>query len=121
MAGPAVWVRGWGSFRPRPILSFHSPPFLVSRQQRQDKALLITETRRRFEAEYLPGERLSGAAGGAGGGVGEQVAWERWASSVDVVYWACSVSFFPGGLSLSKVSGWVLLLFLWVAEATGWR
>lgn len=34
---------------------FHVPP--VSRSQQQDKAALIAETRRRFEAEYLPGER----------------------------------------------------------------
>lgn len=67
-------------------LPFTPLPFLVSPQQRQDKAALISETRRRFEAEYLPGERVVGPG------------------SVDVVSGACPVSFFTRGLHVSPVS-----------------
>lgn len=60
--------RGAGA-DPSPGLSlpFTPPlPFVVSPQQRQDKAVLISETRRRFEAEYLAGERRGGGLRGCG-------------------------------------------------------
>lgn len=45
-------------------------------QQRQDKAALVNETRRRFEAEYLPGKHF-GRGGGGRGGMGALWLWSQ--------------------------------------------
>lgn len=77
------WARRSGggpepSRAPALSLPFTPLPFLISPQQRQDKAALISETRRRFEADYLPGERLGGGAGDGGGrGAVGPAAWIR--------------------------------------------
>lgn len=58
--------------------------------------MLISETRRRFEAEYLPGERLGGGAGARGL---ETMGLARWMRSVGLDL--CST--FPVGFAVSPL------------------